>query len=390
VTGELARAPQSGRLDHRDHLRFDALRGLMAILVLFSHASQIFLWRLAGSTGSVAILAKQMGRGAVIVFFLLSGYLITQSVCRNIARRGAFDAMEYVTTRLARIYPPLIGALLLTGLVWAVIHGAGLAGAVSYGLPGDLYKVRDSFSISPDDLLSALFMQAGFVAADGSLWTLYLEVHLYTAILAFAAWRMPNWGARILCLVAGAAGLYAMRFAIPLACIWFIGAAFALWPPGRKAGLALAAAGALATLAIAVLRPELFGLLMDTGPGEWAQVAPSVAIAALMFAAPPRWYFPPALARTGDFSYSLYVIHWPLMMLALSLAQPWMQHSVARALAVAAGSILIVLPASFLFARVLERPKFFARMLRGALSPPAAQDSPAGPADMPLQAGPAA
>ncbi len=360
----------------------------MAILVVFSHASQIFLWRLAGSTGAVAIFAKQTGRGAVIVFFLLSGYLITQSVRRNIARRGRFDAMEYVTARLARIYPPLIGALLLTGLVWIVIHGAGLAGAVSYGLPGDLYKVRDSFSIAPDDLLSALFMQAGFVAADGSLWTLYLEAHLYTAILVFAAWRMPNWGARILCLVAGVAGLYAMRFAIPLACIWFIGAAFALWPMGRKAGVAIAAAGALASLAIAVLRPDLFGLLMDTRLGEWAQVAPSLAIAALIFAAPPRWHCPRAWARTGDFSYSLYVIHWPLMMLALSLAQPWMQHSVARALAVAAGSILIVLPAAFLFALVLERPKFFARLLRGALSQPAAQEGAAGPAAMPLQTDP--
>ena len=372
-------APSSAAA-RNEHARLDALRGLMAILVLFSHVSQILLWRLTGEQSLMVVVAKVAGRGAVIVFFLLSGYLITRSIRQNIARHGQFVVMDYVTARLARIYPPLIGAVLLCGLVWGIIHGLNLPGAVQYGLPGDLYAVRDRFSIIPEDLYSTLIMQAGLIGANGSLWTLYLEVHLYTAVLAIAAWRVKGLGPRLLCLVAGAAGAWAMRFAIPFAGFWLIGGAFELWPQTRKAGLAIGAGAALITLTLLIMHPALFGLQMDTSSGKLVELAPTLMVAALIFAAPPHWRTPNWLSRTGDFSYSLYVIHRPLLMLTLSLTQSWMQHSVWRALGVGAVSVPVIIALAMAFARLLERPKYFARLLRKSMSPPAtypmAQEQP--------------
>ncbi len=357
------------------YAHLDVLRGLMAIIVLFSHASQVLIWRLVGGEGAVAVAAKTGGRLAVIVFFLLSGYLITRSIQANIARHGHFMVMDYVTSRLARIYPPFLGALLLSALVWAIIHGLGLVGAAQYGLSGDLYRVRDSFSITASDLLSAAVMQAGFVGANGSLWTLYLEVHLYTAVLALSAWRVQGIGPRILCILAGAAGFYAMRFAIPLAGIWFLGALFAVWSPRPGPRLVVAAAAGSAALAIFAAQPQLFGLDMDTSPGRWSELAPALAIGALILTAAPRWRYPRWLIATGGFSYSLYVVHWPLLMLALSLTQNWTAHSLWRALAVCTISILAIIPAAMAFASVTERQRILTASLRGLLSRPAAAPS---------------
>jgi peptidoglycan/LPS O-acetylase OafA/YrhL len=68
---------------------------------------------------------------------------------------------------------------------------------------------------------------------------------------------------------------------------------------------------------------------------------------------------PALLARTGDFSYSLYLIHWPLLLLCLSLTQVWLGSSLVKSLLVGAGSSILVLLAAALFARFFEdQPRF--------------------------------
>ena len=343
----------------------------MAIIVLLQHVSQILLWRLFGPDSRAAITGDMAGRQAVIVFFLLSGYLITHSIRSNIVRHGSFSVREYATARLARIYPPLIGAILLCLLVWAVLQAFCLPGGTrDYGLPGDLYLARDRFIVTAAAIGDALLMRNGLLGADGPLWTLSIEFHLYMAALIFAAPRISGFLTRAICIAIGAAGLFLIIGPLPLALVWFIGAAFALWPVGRRTGLALALAAAMPTAAILLLAPELFGSRMDTIAGLVAMQAPAVMLAALIFAVPPRWRYSRALVRSGDYSYSLYVIHWPLLLLALSLTQQWTQHSLWRAGLVGIGSILVILLLSMLFASVAEKPKLFARWLRGLLPKP--------------------
>src|SRR3954471_2758590 len=93
---------------------FDALRLIAALSVVFSHyfliaegseANEPFVWL----SGNQCIL----GLVGVFVFFVISGYLVTESWCRS-PRPGHF-----VSRRLLRIYP----GLLVHALVCAMLLG---------------------------------------------------------------------------------------------------------------------------------------------------------------------------------------------------------------------------------------------------------------------------
>ena len=94
------------------HPKFELLRGIAAIIVLIVHAIQLYWFRLIGSSNEIALISGLFGRHAVLLFFLLSGYLITLSILTNIIRNQRFDWTEYAAARIARIYPPLIGAII--------------------------------------------------------------------------------------------------------------------------------------------------------------------------------------------------------------------------------------------------------------------------------------
>src|SRR5260370_30087885 len=91
---------------------FDALRLIAALSVVFSHAFLIadgsearepFVWL----TGNQCIL----GLVGVFVFFVISGYLVTESWCRNPAPAG------FVLRRTLRIYPGLVVNVLVCALL---------------------------------------------------------------------------------------------------------------------------------------------------------------------------------------------------------------------------------------------------------------------------------
>lgn len=63
--------------------------------------------------------------------------------------------------------------------------------------------------------------------------------------------------------------------------------------------------------------------------------------------------------RTGDFSYSLYVIHFPLLLLALSATQDFMGSSVWRSCIVATSATIAVIAVSSAFAVFFEDQRRF-------------------------------
>src|SRR5437868_14731690 len=91
---------------------FDALRLIAALSVVFSHsfliadgseANEPFVWL----TGNQCIL----GLVGVLVFFVISGYLVTESWCRS-PLPGRF-----LLRRTARIYPGLVGSIAICAFV---------------------------------------------------------------------------------------------------------------------------------------------------------------------------------------------------------------------------------------------------------------------------------
>jgi peptidoglycan/LPS O-acetylase OafA/YrhL len=325
------------------HLRkLDAIRGLSAITVLVGHAMMFVSPRL-GANHWLVVLLGNFARHAVLVFFLLSGYLITQSILANMRRNaGAFDAADYLASRATRIYPPLIGAVIFTLLIGAIIHGLDLPGAKAYGAGA----VRQSYAAPVAEAFKALVMADGMLQANGPLWSLYIEVHIYVvAMLVTLAWtrRSMIWAGAAAVLAAYYFG-QSIEFSL-FSVAWGLGALAALAPEHMRMVRWAGAICALAMIGIAIHDPTLLNF---QGDPRGAPLLPVYALAYLwaVILTPGLWRSPPEwVVGTAAFSYSLYVIHFPLMLFAVSLgATGWLGAALA-----CVGCLAIAVP----FARVL-------------------------------------
>jgi len=358
--------------------KFDMLRGVASIAVLIPHAAAVFLYRFLGPDHPLALAGGTIARHAVLVFFLLSGFLITLSIVTNVYRNGRLDVAEYLAARIARIYPPLVGAIVIVLVAFAIIHGLGLPGANRYGQPGDLYAVREQFTVKAKDVLLALLMQNGMLDADGPLWSLYIEFHLYifalfAAIAVTATGVVKRLAAAIVAIVLVAWWIRRdTQFVFYLA-VWGLGAALSIWRAQaerfKTIFAALAGAGLAVHLVLLAIAP---GMLVVEKPSVWASfglqfVACIAYMYAIFFASwgqqPTSW-----LIRSGDYSYSLYVIHFPLLLLVLSLTQTWMGDSLWKAYAVAAVATVGVIATSSAFANFFENQRRFKPHIRNAIN----------------------
>jgi peptidoglycan/LPS O-acetylase OafA/YrhL len=166
---------------HRDN-NFNLIRTIAALAVLVAHAYPI-AWGPHAPKPLEGPLELQGGLGtfAVVVFFIVSGYFITQSALRA---KGAFD---FWTARVLRIYPGLFISLFLTALLGV---GASTLSAHDYFsnqetytyVPFGLSLVSIQYSL-PGVFESAPFQQA----VNGSLWTLFYEVLCYVMVSVLAS-----------------------------------------------------------------------------------------------------------------------------------------------------------------------------------------------------------
>lgn len=96
----------------------DAIRFIAAFMVLLSHTRNDFFCEYGnlpadqqGLPAFVFYLIGRLGHEAVIVFFVLSGFLVGGKTLDRI-REGNFDVRFYAINRFSRIYPPLIISIL--------------------------------------------------------------------------------------------------------------------------------------------------------------------------------------------------------------------------------------------------------------------------------------
>lgn len=122
-------------------------------------------------------------------FFVLSGFVITSSIVRNINVNSQFNGMEFLVSRIVRIYPPYIFALIFSFFIYLIVVYFNLHGAESYSLDGDKYLARDKVQASYYTYLTSVLMLPGFINGmgtilmNGSLWSIPYEFWLY--VLAF-------------------------------------------------------------------------------------------------------------------------------------------------------------------------------------------------------------
>ena len=155
----------------------DVFRVLAAFAVMMGHfrTSLFPAYSNLPSKGLVSgafYFATSLGHSAVIVFFVLSGFLVGGGVRRSI-RNGSFVLSDFALNRAVRIFLPLWGAIaLFSCLVWL-------------GVP---ISFREAF-------LNALCLQVFLVPPLlGPYWALPIEVLFYVLIGACACvWTYYGW-----------------------------------------------------------------------------------------------------------------------------------------------------------------------------------------------------
>lgn len=304
----------------------DAIRAVAAIAVVVSHARDLVVRDYDGQlVWSPFYLVTGFGRQAVIVFFVISGFWIGKAVLDG-ASRGDFWR-TYLINRFTRLYIVLIPALLLGGLLDYIGHSQM---ELPIYVSSDAHSMKD-VSVSsltiPNFFGNAAYLQTIFVpvfGTNGPLWSLAYEFWFYIWFPAVVLLLLRRGSLALLALLLA----YQTPGLMAYFGIWLLGVAvFALNRALEKRGEVNATSMQRSLVLIASLGLLGASLLASTVYGSYlgeVVLALSFSIVLIVLLrldgilwSPPLW-----LARIGSkSSFSIYIIHFPVLVLALGLTQ---------------------------------------------------------------------
>jgi peptidoglycan/LPS O-acetylase OafA/YrhL len=313
--------------EKRELSSFNAVRGLAALAVCASHfRSALFVDFHAVVSPSqfdrIFYFATGLGHQSVVVFFVMSGWLVGGSVCHQ-QTSGRFSWIAYAIARLSRLWAVLVPALVCTLSLdtfgMQLSSGDGYNGsrmdAIHSG-PGGTNPI----SLSATTFIGNLFfLQTIFVpvlGTNGPLWSLTNEFWYYVIFpLLFPLWALRRQGKTIAIGAIGVALLVALPTDIQIGfAIWVTGCIAANYYPRIRAEFAAPWTFALFICFIIVL-------LASKGKiGAGSDFCIGIAAAGLLMglAAFPQtgqlWKFGRiAAAHVARISYTLYLFHFPLL-----------------------------------------------------------------------------
>jgi peptidoglycan/LPS O-acetylase OafA/YrhL len=157
---------------------FNILRMLAATAVLISHAFPIALGKHA-TEPLEPVLHFSLGTLAVLTFFAISGFFISQSLDR---KNGLID---FAAARVLRVYPGLLAMLLITALMIGPIFTTMPLAVYFSDSDTALYVIRNLTLKWIQDGLPGVFQHNPYQAViNGSLWSLFYEVSCYGLVVA--------------------------------------------------------------------------------------------------------------------------------------------------------------------------------------------------------------
>ena len=355
--------------DSQASVLLDLVRGLAAVFVLLEHwrnilfvdfrdvAAHRLLW-------APAYVACSCGVASVMLFFVLSGYLVGGSAMRMF-RQGTWSWREYLLHRFVRLWIVLLPALLLCALFDTVGLHLPFAHALYHGLSDDhvILDVTAQRGV-PIFLGNLFFLQTIRVptfGSAGSLWSLANEFWYYLLFPAciLVVRRDTRLFARIGYALAVAGVFWFVGWDIGyLFPVWCMGALLARVPAARfRAGLGLVIRWAAC---IVYLLPFLsfkrwtvgvhlsnYSLGVLTTVLLWILLSANAAAAGRAWERFARWL--------SSFSFTLYLVHIPLctLLAAWFVRQHRFQPGL-RSLPIAFGILAIILVSAALLARVTE------------------------------------
>ena len=318
----------------------------------------------------------------VDVFFVISGFLITGGLVDEVRRSGRLSLADFYVRRIARILPAATLAIVATvALSWLLLPVTRWTQVGKDAVASSLYVVNWMFAHDSVD----------YVALDQApsplqhMWSLAVEEQFYIVwplLLLGLTWllrgRVPR--RRHLAMAVGALALPSLAWSVlytgrNLSAAYFV-TTTRVWELAIGAGVAVVASGtARRTHPIAPVVGWL-GLVAVVSaavrfsdatpfPSYWA-VVPTLGTAALIWSGsnagprgPARLLSLRPMAAIGSISYSLYLWHWPLLVI---LGARLGGLSTSAACLVVLGAML----AAWLSTRYVEKPaQRFIRAFRG-------------------------
>jgi peptidoglycan/LPS O-acetylase OafA/YrhL len=355
------------------HLGYlDSLRALAALTVVLCHATgQIFWPTYPPHSASREILngaymAVNLGHYCVDLFIVLSGFCLMLQVIKN---KGALrgGAMGFYVRRGWRIIPPYYCSLLLSLLlIWSLIgHKTGTHWDVS--LPVTHRSIIEHLLLVND------FFQNGYTI-NHALWSVAVEWRIYFLFpLILIGWRY--WGITTATLLTLAASFLLYHGLDSFTKLWLCSHYLGLFAMGVFASTIVFATGhdSLRKLPWATLTLWLVPVVIVLSDARYLHLNVPVYIDdyfvglwAMSFLITTSlnkgaWHYRllsyPPLTFIGTFSYSIYLIHAPLLqVLSQYVFWPLQVHPWAMLAALTLVGMPSIVVASYLFFLVFERP----------------------------------
>lgn len=303
-----------------------ALRSLAALQVVAAHLrGELFpslrtvadpsLWyqALAFFTGFSHI--------AVVIFFLLSGWLVGGSLLNKLGEPHCM--MSYAIDRLTRMWIVLVPAFALTLVIGTIMQTVD-PGRISYA-PDNEY----SWSTFWGNLFGLQGMAVPRFGGNFSLWSLSNEMWYYAL---FPLLLLPVIGQRGITKVAGLGACavigYFLLFDLMLYfLIWLLGVLFS------RIHIDMSRIARLLLVVVLIALAVYFRMKGSIGTLVAATFAEDLLFSVLFLCLLSSLQFPADRARIGNrlaaiagllapFSFTLYVIHYPLIYLAKFLHEP--------------------------------------------------------------------
>jgi peptidoglycan/LPS O-acetylase OafA/YrhL len=338
----------------------EGLRGIAILLVLLFHAG--LPWTPGGFIG-------------VDVFFVISGFLITGKLWRESQQPGGLNIAKFYAWRIRRLLPAALVAVALISLVGLLIAA-----------PLDRSELAADGAASALSLANMRFIgSVDYFAATSSpspflhFWSLSVEEQFYLvwpALIVLLTWRGGGSRRLIAALLIGVAASFALSMwltdASPARAFYLLPTR--VWQLGVGGLLALIGvmgtsrrAGAVAWAGLAAVAVAGVALTAEMPYPGLAALLPTAGAVALLYggaapSGPVRLLAAAPLRFLGKISYSLYLWHWPLLVLPIM----FLERALTGVEIVA--SVAVAIGVSWLSWRFVEQPFRYGDRSRRATS----------------------
>ncbi|MBL8087794.1 MAG: acyltransferase [Chthonomonas sp.] len=312
----------------------ESLRGLAALYVALGHiVTMVDPERNAARTGSLPAWLAQVthpmwyGHLAVAAFIVLSGFSLQLSLYLRNGDGQLKDLRRYLVRRCRRILPPYYACLAFSLLVCVLVT------TKLPGLPFTQYLPLTAENVGAHLLLVHNFDPTWMYKVNGVLWSIAIEFQLYFAFPVLV-WVLMRFGKlAVVTCTSVAAWLLILQVPGGIKLYFWYAALFALGmvaarmamdsreePPTH--GVLMLCAGALfgASVWFATSRKDLW--VADAFIGL-AVAAVLIAITRYRGSWSDRMLGARPLVWLGSFSYSLYLMHHPLLQVGYFLRPEW-------------------------------------------------------------------